>query len=94
MVARGAAIMARDYPPSPPPFDITKKLDNTLARQGDDSVEVHLITEHSLGVGVQNRRVNKIIHRGTTIPYAKTEGGYTNGGPVSMMTVVVPASRR
>lgn len=90
MVARGAAILARNFTPSPPPFDIRRPVDNTLvSTQVEDQVQVRLITEHSLGVEVQNRQFNKIIDQGTNIPVEVTRAEYTNAGPTTDIIVNV-----
>jgi molecular chaperone DnaK (HSP70) len=78
VVARGAAILAKRYKPSTPPFDVAREIDTSQTAIDDDDVIVHHITEHSLGVGVQDNRVVKIIPRGTNIPASITQSNYTN----------------
>lgn len=90
VVARGAAMLALRFAPSPPPFDIAHSPDasqiNTLAEQ---ELEVRHITEHSLGVEVQNKLFNKIIDQGTNIPISVARDGYTNAGPSEYIEVRV-----
>lgn len=90
VVARGAAMLALKFAPSPPPFDMTKLPDNaqlnTMVEQ-----ELHLthITEHSLGVGVQNNIFHKIINQGTNIPISISDDIFTNQGPSTHVEVRV-----
>jgi hypothetical protein len=58
----------------------------------DDKIEVELITEHSLGLAVQDRdgeRIDHIVVRGTNIPTKVTKGGYSNGGMTDYIPVRV-----
>jgi molecular chaperone DnaK (HSP70) len=83
IVARGAAIMAYSFAPSPPPFDITKSIDHSLLNiPSDDTIipETFFITEHSLGVEVKGKVFSKIVERGHNIPCEEKEE-YTNDGP-------------
>ena len=90
VVARGAALMAKRFAPSPPPFDIKKKKENTLRNVDvDDDMIVHLITEHTLGIGVQDNLVAKIVAQGTSIPVEVRQGGFVNGGPTDNIPVAV-----
>lgn len=90
VVARGAAILGLRFASSPAPFDITRLPDNaqlnTLVEQGFNLIH---ITEHSLGVGVQNNIFSKIIDQGTNIPISITNGGYVNAGPSEYVEVRV-----
>lgn len=88
VVARGAAILAKRYKPSDPPFDITRKLDDADDEE-DDELNVHLITEHSLGIGVNEDEFARIISQGQNIPVAVPRGGFTNGGPYEYVDVHV-----
>jgi molecular chaperone DnaK (HSP70) len=75
LVARGAAILARRFEPSES-FDFTPSTAGD--RQADeDDFEIRLITEHTLGVGVQDDRCDPLIKRGEKIPNHK-EKRYTN----------------
>jgi molecular chaperone DnaK (HSP70) len=88
LVARGAAIVARRFEPSPPPFDIKKRPDATLISQEmEDIVSVNFITEHTLGVGVQENKFDPLISRGTNIPVSAMRT-YTN--PEGATHVVAP----
>lgn len=90
VVARGAALMAYRFAQTPPPFDIKKRKESSLMNvDADDGVEVHLITEHSLGVGIQGDLVSRIIEQGTRIPIEEKQGGYTNNGPTDNIPVAV-----
>jgi molecular chaperone DnaK (HSP70) len=90
VVARGAAILANRYQPSPAPFDVSKEIDNTLINEDiEDDLNVQLITEHSLGVEVQDKVFSKIIDQGRNIPIEIKQEGYTNGGPTDDIEVRV-----
>ena len=90
VVARGAAILARQFAPSPPPFDIRKPLDGGLASTAiEDRVTIRLITEHSLGVAVQDGRFVKVVDQGTNIPVSITDSNYTNAGPTDFIVVEI-----
>ena len=90
VVARGAAMMAQQFVASPAPFDIKKKPDATLKNlDADDDIELSLITEHSLGIGVQNNRMVTIVKQGSNLPNEVKKGGFTNGGPVPLIPVQV-----
>jgi molecular chaperone DnaK (HSP70) len=86
IVARGAAIMAYSFAPSPKPFDITQSIDHSLVNiPSDDTIiipETFFITEHSLGVEVKGKIFSKIVERGHNIPCEEKEE-YTNEGPSS-----------
>jgi molecular chaperone DnaK (HSP70) len=90
VVARGAAILANGFSPSPPPFDIRKKEDNTLINvEAMDQPKIHLITEHSLGVEIQDKLFSKIVDQGSSIPLEITKSDYTNAGPTTDVEVRV-----
>jgi molecular chaperone DnaK (HSP70) len=90
VVARGAAIMAGRFAPSPPPFDFGRTLEPAVARTGDDGiVDVFPITEHSLGVGVVGKRVHRLIDRGTSVPASKTDPNFINEGPSETLELPV-----
>ncbi|SDP95958.1 molecular chaperone DnaK/L1 cell adhesion molecule like protein [Lentzea jiangxiensis] len=75
LVARGAAILASRFEASDS-FDLNRR--PTAERQSDaDDFEIRLITEHTLGVGVQDNRFDPLIERGAKIPTRK-EKRYTN----------------
>ncbi|MDX2543293.1 Hsp70 family protein [Streptomyces sp. WI04-05B] len=75
LVARGAAIVANRFEPTPA-FDLATR--PTAERSADDQdYTVTLITEHTLGVGVQQGRFNTLIPRGTKIP-ARQAKTYVN----------------
>ncbi|MFM9966074.1 MAG: Hsp70 family protein [Planctomycetaceae bacterium] len=90
VVARGAATVAVKFAPSTGEFDITKRPDQTLVNPDlEDDVKIDLITEHSLGVGVQNNEMSRVIEVGTSIPVKQKKGGFTNGGPTTHLDVPV-----
>ena len=90
VVARGAAIMAYRFKPSPPPFDIKRELDSSLVnRDVEDEMHISLITEHSLGVGIQENLVSRIVEQGSNIPIEVKRGGYVNSGPATDIPVEV-----
>jgi molecular chaperone DnaK len=75
LVARGAAIVAHRFEPSSA-FDLATR--PTAERSADEQdYAVTLITEHTLGVGVQQGKFNALIPRGTKIP-ARQVKTYTN----------------
>jgi molecular chaperone DnaK (HSP70) len=81
LVARGAAILAARFEASES-FDALESSDLNRppagARQSDaDDFEIRLITEHTLGVGVQDNGFDPLIERGAKIPTRK-EKRYTN----------------
>lgn len=89
VVARGAAILAKQFAPSHN-FDIRRPIDSTLvSSSADDQLQIRLITEHSLGVRVQTEdsayRVSRIVERGTNIPVTVTRGGYINPENATMI---------
>jgi molecular chaperone DnaK (HSP70) len=82
VVARGAAIMASRFSPSPPPFDLGHAPEPGLAVTNPRGVvDVLPITEHTLSVGVVGKRVVPLIERGTAIPVSATQSRFTNEGP-------------
>ena len=83
VVARGAAIVAKRYDPTPPPFDIARPIQGaTTTESADDLPPPRQILEHSLGVAAYNDKneykVTKLIPRGTNLPAEKKRGGFTN----------------
>ncbi|WP_410631589.1 Hsp70 family protein [Amycolatopsis sp. cmx-4-83] len=75
LVARGAAILAGRFEASDS-FDLNRR--PTAERQSDaDDFDIRLITEHTLGVGVQDDRFDPLIERGAKIPTRKDKR-YTN----------------
>ena len=86
LVARGAALVAKDFAPSGdfnlatrPPAD---------PDPDEDSLQVSLITEHTLGLAVQDDRFDGLIPRGTRIP-ASRKKIYTNPDMASHIAAVV-----
>jgi molecular chaperone DnaK (HSP70) len=78
LVARGAALIAQKFQPSPAPFDIRHKPESTLINlSAQSALDITLITEHSLGVGVQENKFDPLIKRGSCIPYSASKP-YTN----------------
>ena len=89
VVARGAAIMATRFQPSTS-FDISKKAETSfMTTDVAQDVQISLITEHSLGVGVQDDQVKRIVELGTNIPVSVTSGGFINSGPSPYLHVPV-----
>lgn len=89
VVARGAAVMATRFQPSDS-FDINQKADTTfMTTDVAQDVQISLITEHSLGVGVQDNVVERIVELGTNIPVTITRDGFTNPGPAEYILVPV-----
>ena len=88
VVARGAALLALRFQPSPPPFDLGKQASGGL--NTESAVDnVQLITEHSLGLAVQNNIFHKIIDQGSRIPISVKHENFTNGGPYRTVDVRV-----
>ncbi|MCH0572749.1 Hsp70 family protein [Streptomyces sp. MUM 136J] len=71
LVARGAAIVANRFEPTDA-FDLASR---PYAERSADEQDytVTLITEHTLGVGVQGARFSTLIPRGTKIPARQTK---------------------
>jgi molecular chaperone DnaK (HSP70) len=89
LVARGAAMRAFNFQPSPPPFDIRHKPESTLVNpDAQGAMEITLITEHTLGVGVQEGRFDPLITRGTNIPVSVTKR-YTNPEGATIVTAPI-----
>ena len=87
VVARGAAIMAFRFAPSSS-FDITRKDETTLMNvDAIDQPDVHLITEHSLGLEIQDKQFSKIVDQASSIPIELKRGDYTNAGPAEFIEV-------
>ena len=78
LVARGAAIQAKRFQPSDS-FDLKNRPSATAVEaEEDQDYAITLITEHTLGVGVEGGGFDPLIRRGTKIP-AKQSRSYTNG---------------
>ena len=89
VVARGAAIMAHRFGVTPGPFDVKRRKEATLVNTDATEVQdIQLITEHSLGVGVQNNACVRIVEQGTNIPVDVKRGGFTN--PDMAERIIVP----
>jgi molecular chaperone DnaK (HSP70) len=68
LVARGAAIVASRFEPTPS-FDLrTRPAAEAREDDDEDSFAITLITEHTLGLAVQEGRFDPLIQRGTKIP--------------------------
>ncbi|TLQ42087.1 Hsp70 family protein [Streptomyces marianii] len=71
LVARGAAIVANRFEPTDA-FDLASR-PNAERSVDEQDYTVTLITEHTLGVGVQQARFSPLITRGTKIPARQTK---------------------
>jgi len=90
VVARGAATLARRFAPTPHLFDPRRRPDASLVSlDADEQPPPTYITEHSLGVGVQDNRVERLVDRGTNIPTSVSRGGFTNPGPLEFLRAPV-----
>lgn len=90
VVARGAATVALKFAPSQGEFSIANRPDSSLINPDmEDEIGVELITEHSLGIGIQNNLISRIIDQGTGIPVSKRQSGFINGGPTDYLDVTV-----
>jgi molecular chaperone DnaK (HSP70) len=87
-VARGAAVLAHRFLPSPPPFEIGSE-GAGLMNPDADLPPGGMITEHTLGVQVQDHFFSRILGRGTNIPVTKRDDNYTNEGPTKDVEVRV-----
>ncbi|MFF5840956.1 Hsp70 family protein [Streptomyces massasporeus] len=86
LVARGAAIVANRFEASPA-FDLASR--PTAERSADEQdYAVTLITEHTLGVGVQDGELSMLIPRGTKIP-ARQVRTYTNPDQAPRIEAVI-----
>ncbi|MEV6349502.1 Hsp70 family protein [Actinoplanes sp. NPDC051851] len=86
LVARGAALVAKDFAASGA-FDLAER-PPTDPDPDEDSLQVSLITEHTLGLAVQNDRFDSLIPRGTRIP-ASRKKVYTNPDMAERIAAVV-----
>ncbi|WP_194922545.1 Hsp70 family protein [Catenulispora pinisilvae] len=86
LVARGAAIQAHRFAPSEA-FDI-KTSANAEPSGEDQDYAITLITEHTLGVGVEGGIFDPLIERGTKIPARRTKS-YTNGPKAGKIKVPI-----
>jgi molecular chaperone DnaK len=90
VVARGAALLASRFEPSPPPFDLHRPVGTEIApTRLRGAVSVISITEHSLGVGLDDDRCRRLIQRGTGLPTSQSDKNFTNAGPSSAVLVPV-----
>lgn len=77
LVARGAAIVANRFAPSER-FDLAHRPDASQVNvDQDDELDITYITEHTLGVGIQDGLVDPLIPRGQNIP-SRAMKVYTN----------------
>jgi len=86
VVARGAALLANRFAPTPPPFNAEAMPPGSqLNLEAETAFTYTLITEHSLGVGVADDQrgpyVARIIRLGSNIPISESRDGFVNGGP-------------
>lgn len=90
VVARGAAIIAHQFAPTPGPFDIRRRKEATLINtEANDVQDTHMITEHSLGIGIDHGQVSRVVDQGTSIPIECRKGGFTNSGTSPYIPVPV-----
>jgi hypothetical protein len=90
VVARGAALLARRYTPTDHAYDVHRRPDASLVDlEAQRDLDIRLITEHSLGVGVHGDRVVRLIERGLTLPTSHTKPDFTNPGPVEYVRAPV-----
>jgi molecular chaperone DnaK (HSP70) len=90
VVARGAAMLASRFPPTERPFDPRDRPQSTTEPpETGASLEILPITEHSLGVGLEDGRCHRLIERGTAIPVSHTDRGFTNADRTDTLHVGV-----
>jgi molecular chaperone DnaK len=90
VVARGAALIAKDYQPTAYAFDIRRQPDESaLAIEGDDALQIHRITAHTLGVRTHPDKFHKLVPRGTNTPFVKAQDGFVNAGSSNEILVEV-----
>ena len=91
VVARGAALLALKFQPSPGPFDISRSSQGGINAAPEIDLLPQLITEHSLGIAVeQNMQQNifhKLIDQGSRIPISVKHENFTNSGPYRTVDV-------
>ena len=85
MVARGAAIIANRWEPTPA-FDLGTR--PTAESTEEQDYKVTLITEHTMGVGVQEGRFDVLIRNGTKLP-ARWVRQYTNPDKATRIEAVI-----
>ena len=96
VVARGAAIMAHRFAPSPPPYDIRQRKQQSTSLMNDqasDVQDVRMITEHSLGIAVPDSSgtmiIRQLVPRGADIPIQVKEGRFANAGPTTFLEIPI-----
>jgi len=90
VVARGAAILAKRYLPTDHAYDVRRRPDATLIDESsEEDLMLSLITEHSLGMGVQGGRVIRLIERGQNLPTSCTFSDFVSPGPVEYVRVPI-----
>jgi molecular chaperone DnaK (HSP70) len=91
VVARGAAMLAHRFNPTPPPFDPRRRPAAMQLNRDAPLSDVALITEHTLGLAAFERGqivFDPLIERGTSIPVSCTRE-LTNSGPSTELDVPV-----
>ncbi|MBN1894613.1 Hsp70 family protein [bacterium] len=89
VVAQGAAILAKRFAPTEGAFNIKRSTESL--KMNTDSVDdgqIRLITEHSLGIGVQESRCVRLIEQGSNIPIEVKRSEFTN--PPNARKILVP----
>ena len=89
VVARGAALAALRFSPSPLPFDMGRKGGGGLNATPEQEVLVQEIAEHSLGLAVEDGGYHRLIERGTRLPASVTLGNLTNRDPAQTIDLQV-----
>ncbi|MBN2202416.1 Hsp70 family protein [bacterium] len=89
VVARGAAILAKRFAATDGAFDIKRRNETLkLNTQSVDDQQIRLITEHSLGIGVQGGQCVRMIKQGSNIPIEVKNDMFTN--PENATRIHVP----
>jgi len=79
VVARGAALIAKDIIPTPYAFDVRRQPNETTpARNTGDALQIRRITAHTLGVRTYPDLFHGIVPRGNNVPFEKAEREFRN----------------
>jgi len=90
VVARGAALIAKDIIPTQYAFNVRRQPNETTpALSTDDALQIRRITAHTLGVRTYPDLFHGIVPRGTSVPFEKAEKGFTNVGASEEIIVEV-----
>jgi len=91
VVARGAATVALQFDPTPPPFDPSRWScsRHRIMVKEDEPPCISLVVEESIGISGEDGEFTKVIERGTRYPVSATTGGLTNTEPTEYFEVAI-----